>query len=161
MAGVDQLIARGVADPARLGVLGASYGGFMTNWIVTQTARFKAASSGASISDLADLYYLPDGGDLMIEYFKRPWENRASYTAHSPITFVENVATPILIQHGERDPRVPLASAQKFYRALKGLGKTVEYDMYPGGGHVLYEPMQQRESMRRNLEWFQRWIPVQ
>jgi dipeptidyl aminopeptidase/acylaminoacyl peptidase len=158
MSGVDHLVARGVADPERLGVLGASYGGFMTNWIVTQTGRFKAASSGASISDLADMYYLPDGGDLMIEYFKRPWENRASYAAHSPITFVEKVTTPILIQHGERDPRVPLASAQKFYRALKGLGKAVEYDMYPGGGHVLYEPVQQRESMRRNLEWFQRWI---
>ena len=154
MAGVDHVIAQGIADPDRLGVMGASYGGFMTNWIVTQTDRFKAASTGASISDLADMYYLPDGGDLMVEYFQRPWENRDSYAAHSPITFVEKVTTPLLIQHGERDPRVPLANAQKFYRALKGLGKTVEYDMYPGGGHVFYEPVQQRESMRRNLEWF-------
>lgn len=159
MAGVDHLVKQGVADPTRLGVLGASYGGFLTNWIVTQTDRFKAASAGASISDLTDLYYLPDGGDLLVEYFRRPWENRESYAAHSPISFVEKVSTPILIQHGERDPRVPLASAIKFYRALKGLGKTVEYDFYPGGGHVLYEPVQQRESMRRNLEWFQRWIP--
>ena len=78
MAGVDHLVAQGLADRDRLGVMGASYGGFMTNWIVTQTDRFKAASSGASISDLADMYYLPDGGDLMIEYFRRPWENRAS-----------------------------------------------------------------------------------
>jgi dipeptidyl aminopeptidase/acylaminoacyl peptidase len=159
MAGVDHLVAQGVADPSRLGVMGASYGGFMTNWIVTQTGRFRAASTAASISDLADMYYLPDGGDLMVEYFRRPWENRESYAAHSPITFVEKVSTPLLIQHGERDPRVPLASAQKFYRALKGLGKTVEYDLYPGGGHVLYEPVQQRESMRRNLEWFLRWVP--
>jgi dipeptidyl aminopeptidase/acylaminoacyl peptidase len=131
----------------------------MTNWIVTQTDRFKAASAGASISDLMDLYYLPDGGDLMIEYFKRPWENRDSYIAHSPLTFVDRVKTPILIQHGDRDPRVPIATAQRFYRALKALGKVVEYDVYPGGGHVYYEPAQQRESMRRNLEWFQRWIP--
>jgi dipeptidyl aminopeptidase/acylaminoacyl peptidase len=160
MAGVDHLITAGTADPDRLGVMGASYGGFMTNWIVTQTNRFKAASSGASISDLSDMYYLPDGGDLMIEYFKRPWENRESYLSHSPITFVEKVRTPILIQHGERDPRVPLASAQKFYRALKALGKVVEYDMYPGAGHVYYEPLQERESMRRNLEWFARWIPA-
>ena len=56
--------------------MGASYGGFMTNWIVTQTARFKAASAGASISDLADMYYLSDGGEFMAEYFKQPWENR-------------------------------------------------------------------------------------
>ena len=158
MAGVDHLIAQGIADANRLGVLGASYGGFMTNWIVTQTGRFKAASAGASISDLTDLYYLPDGGDLMVEYFRRPWENRESYTAHSPITHVEKVTTPLLIQHGDRDPRVPIASAQKFYRALKALGKTVEYDLYPGGGHVYYLPLQQRESMLRNLAWFQKWI---
>jgi dipeptidyl aminopeptidase/acylaminoacyl peptidase len=160
MAGVDQLIAQGVADADRLGVMGASYGGFMTNWIVTQTRRFKAAASAASISDLNDLYYLPDGGDLMIEYFRRPWENRESYAAHSPLTFAEQVTTPLLIQHGDRDPRVPISNAQKFYRALKGMGKVVEYDLYPGGGHVYYEPRQQQASMTRALEWFQRWIPM-
>ena len=73
------------------------------------------------------MYYLSDSAEVMAEYFKKPWENRASYTAHSPITFVEKVTTPLLIQHGERDVRVPMANAQKFYRALKALGKTVEY----------------------------------
>ena len=158
LTGVDHLIAQGIADADRLGVMGASYGGFMTNWIVTQTGRFKAAASAASISDLTDLYYLPDGGDLMIEYFRRPWENRASYAAHSPLTFADKVTTPLLIQHGEVDPRVPIAGAWKWYRALKGRGKTVELDIYPRGGHVLREPMQQREQMKRNLEWFTRWI---
>jgi dipeptidyl aminopeptidase/acylaminoacyl peptidase len=160
MAGVDALIARGVADPDRLGVMGASYGGFMTNWIVTQTTRFKAASSSASISDLTDLYYLADAGAVMDEYFKKPWENRDSYAAHSPITFVEKVRTPLLLQHGENDPRVPLASGRKFYEALKALGRTVEFDIFPRGGHVQYQPVAQHESMRRNLEWFRRWIPV-
>jgi dipeptidyl aminopeptidase/acylaminoacyl peptidase len=160
MAGVDDLIARGVADADRLGVMGASYGGYMTNWIVTQTGRFKAASAGASISDLADGYFLSEGGEFMAEYFKRPWENRESYAAHSPITHVERVTTPLLIQHGENDPRVAIAGAWRFYRALKALGKTVEFDIYPRGRHVLYEPMQQREAMRRNLEWFTRWIAV-
>jgi dipeptidyl aminopeptidase/acylaminoacyl peptidase len=160
MAGVDHVIAKGIADPERLGAMGASYGGFMTNWIVTQTSRFKAAASAASISDLTDLYYLPDGGDLMIEYFKRPWENRDSYAAHSPLTFASKVTTPLLIQHGDRDPRVPISNALRFYRALKGMGKVVEYDMYPGGGHVYYEPRQQQASMTRALDWFQRWIPV-
>jgi dipeptidyl aminopeptidase/acylaminoacyl peptidase len=158
MAGVDYLIAQGIADADRLGVLGASYGGFMTNWIVTQTDRFKAASAGASISDLFDLYYLPDGGEVVVEYFKYPWQNRESYVAHSPLTFADRVKTPLLLQHGDRDPRVPLTNAQKFHRALKTLGKVVEFDLYPGGGHVLYQPVQQRESMRRNLEWFARWI---
>jgi dipeptidyl aminopeptidase/acylaminoacyl peptidase len=158
LAGVDEMVRRGIADPDRLGVLGASYGGYMTNWIVTQTGRFKAASASASMSDLTDPFFLSDGGEVMTHYFKKPWENRASYAAHSPLTFAERVTTPLLIQHGERDPRVPIAGAWKFYRTLKGLGKTVEFDIYPRGGHVLYEPALQRESMRRNLEWFTRWL---
>jgi dipeptidyl aminopeptidase/acylaminoacyl peptidase len=160
MAGVDHLIAQGIADADRLGVMGASYGGFMTNWIVTQTNRFKAASSSASISDLTDLYYLADAGAVMEEYFRKPWENRDSYTAHSPLTFVEKVSTPLLLQHGENDPRVPIASGRKFYEALKALGKTVEFDIFPRGGHVQYQPVAQRESMQRNLDWFRRWIKV-
>ncbi len=158
MAGVDQLIAQGIADPNRLGVMGASYGGYMTNWIVTQTGRFKAASAGASLSDLSDTFYLSEGGAFMVDYFKQPWENREGYAAHSPLTFADRVTTPLLIQHGEADPRVPIAGAWKFYRTLKAMGKTVELEIYPRGGHVLREPMQQREQMRRNLEWFTRWI---
>jgi dipeptidyl aminopeptidase/acylaminoacyl peptidase len=158
MRGVDHLIAEGIADPDRLGIMGASYGGYMTNWIVTQTGRFKAASAGASLSDLSDTFYLSEGGEFMVGYFKRPWENRASYEAHSPLTFAERVTTPLLIQHGEADPRVPIAGAWKFYRALKAMGKNVEFEIYPRGGHVLREPMLQREQMRRNLEWFTKWI---
>ncbi len=158
MTGVDDLVAKGIADPDRLGVMGASYGGFMTDWIVTQTGRFKAASAAASISDLADQYFLSDGGDFMAEYFKRPWEARDSYFAHSPLNFAQNVTTPLLIQHGERDLRVPIANAWKFYRALKALGKTVEFDIYPRSSHLYYEPMLEREAMKRNLEWFTRWI---
>ena len=138
--------------------MGASYGGFMTNWIVTQTTRFKAASAGASIADLADLYYLTEAGEVMVEYFKRPWENLEGYREHSPLTHVTKVATPLLIQHGDRDPRVPLATAQKFHRALAALGRTVEFDVYPRGGHVFYEPAQERAVMQRNFDWFQRWI---
>ena len=158
MAGVDQLIAQGIADPNRLGVMGASYGGYMTNWIVTQTGRFKAASAGASLSDLGDTFYLSEGGAFLADYFRRPWENREGYAAHSPLTFADRVSTPLLIQHGEADPRVPIAGAWKLYRTLKALGKTVEFEIYPRGGHVLREPMQQREQMRRNLEWFAKWI---
>jgi dipeptidyl aminopeptidase/acylaminoacyl peptidase len=158
MAGVDHLIARGIADENRLGVMGASYGGYMTNWIVTQTSRFKAATAGASIADLNDLYYLTDGGDLMAEYYKLPWENPEGYARSSPITHAANVTTPILISHGDRDPRVPLATAQKFFRRLQALGKTAEMDIYPRGGHVFYEPQQEKAVMTRNFEWMRRWI---
>jgi dipeptidyl aminopeptidase/acylaminoacyl peptidase len=158
LAGVDHLVERGLADPERLGVMGASYGGYMTNWIVTQTSRFKAASTAASISDIEDLYYLSDAGEVTEEYFGLPWEEEALYDAHSPIAHVEKVDTPLLIQHGENDRRVPVQQAEKFYRALRKLGKTVEMDVYPRGGHVNYEPRLEKAIMERNLEWFQRWL---
>jgi dipeptidyl aminopeptidase/acylaminoacyl peptidase len=158
MAGVDYLLAQGIADPERLGVMGASYGGFMTNWIVTHTDRFKAASTGCSVSDLVQEYYLSDAGDFMVEYFGLPWEDADALVAHSPITFVQNVKTPLLIQHGEEDHRVPLSQAREFYKALKALHKTVEFDIYPRGGHVNYEPPLEREYLRRNLEWFTKWL---
>ena len=160
MAGVDKLTQDGVADPQRLGVMGASYGGYMTNWIVTQTSRFKAASAGASISDLHDIAFLGEGSEFIAGYFQWPWENAASYAAHSPITFAQKVTTPLLIQHGEIDPRVPISGAWKFYRTLQMMGKTVEFDIYPRGGHVLREPQQQRAQMQRNFEWFTKWIPA-
>jgi dipeptidyl aminopeptidase/acylaminoacyl peptidase len=158
MAGVDHLIARGIADENRLGVMGASYGGYMTNWIVTQTSRFKAATAGASIADLSDLYYLTDGGDLMAEYYQLPWQNPEGYARSSPLTHAAKVTTPILISHGDRDPRVPLATAQKFFKALQAHGKTAEMDIYPRGGHVFYEPQQEKAVMTRNFEWMRRWI---
>jgi dipeptidyl aminopeptidase/acylaminoacyl peptidase len=71
---------------------------------------------------------------------------------------VQRVQTPLLLQHGENDPRVPLVSGRRFYEALKALGKTVEFDIFPRGGHVQYQPVAQRASMQRNLEWFLRWI---
>jgi dipeptidyl aminopeptidase/acylaminoacyl peptidase len=152
MAGVDHLIASGLADPERLGVMGASYGGYMTDWIVTQTGRFKAASTMCSISDLSD------GGDVTAEYFGPPWVNPELYLKRSAISHVTRVTTPLLIQHGENDRRVPLMQAQKFYKALSELGKTVELEVYPRGGHVIYEPDLQREMMKRNLAWFTRWL---
>jgi dipeptidyl aminopeptidase/acylaminoacyl peptidase len=158
MAGVDRLVEQGVADPDRLGVMGASYGGYMTDWIVTQSRRFKAASTMCSISDIADLYYVSDAGDVTQEYFGLPWEAAEAYARHSPITYVAQVTTPLLIQHGENDRRVPLMQATKFYKALKEQGKTVEMEIYPRGGHVIYEPALEQEIMRRNLEWFRRWL---
>ena len=78
----DYAIALGIADPERLGVMGASYGGYMTDWIVTQTSRFKAASTGASISDLAQQYYLSDAGEIMAEYFGLPRASRHEGSLH-------------------------------------------------------------------------------
>jgi dipeptidyl aminopeptidase/acylaminoacyl peptidase len=158
MAGVDAMVAQGIADPDRLGVMGASYGGYMTDWIVTQTGRFKAASTACSVSDLVQEYYLSDAGDVMAEYYGYPWEDGAAMNAHSAINFVTKVTTPLLIQHGEEDHRVPVGQAQEFYKALKALHKTVELDIYPRGGHVNFEPKLEREYMRRNMDWFTEWL---
>ncbi len=158
MAGVDAMVSEGIADPDRLGVMGASYGGYMTDWIVTQTGRFKAASAACSVSDLAQLYYLSEGGDFMVEYYGYPWEDGAAMNGTSAINFVTKVTTPLLIQHGEEDHRVPLGQAQEFYKALSALHKTVEFDIYPRGGHVNFEPKLEREYMRRNMEWFTQWL---
>lgn len=158
MAGVDHLVKQGLADPGRLGVMGASYGGYMTDWIVTQTDRFKAASAMGSVSDVADLYYLSDAGDFTRDYFGLPWEAPEAYARHSAITYVSRVKTPLLIQHGENDRRIPIAEATKFYKALKDQGKIVEMEIYPRGGHVIYEPDLEQEIMRRNLEWFRKWL---
>jgi dipeptidyl aminopeptidase/acylaminoacyl peptidase len=156
MAGVDHFVAEGLADPERLGVMGGSYGGYLTNWIVTQTDRFRAASSMCSISDIESLFYLSDAGDFTAEYFGLPWENEEAYRAHSPLTHAMNVKTPLLLQHGENDRRVPVEQARKFYKVLEKLDKEVELEIYPRGGHVLVEPDHEREIMRRNLEWFVR-----
>lgn len=158
MAGVDRMIAAGIADESRLGVMGASYGGFMTSWIVTQTDRFAAASTGASVNDLYDLYSLSDGGDFALGYFGAPWDNLDAYLEHSPLTYAARVQTPLLIQHGESDPRVPVEQARELYKVLDAMGKNVELEIYPRGGHVLYEPRLQREQQLRNLRWFKRWL---
>ena len=94
----------------------------------------------------------------MAEYYKLPWENPEGYARSSPITHAANVTTPILISHGDRDPRVPLATAQKFFKALQAHGKTAEMDIYPRGGHVFYEPQQEKAVMQRNFDWMLRWI---
>jgi dipeptidyl aminopeptidase/acylaminoacyl peptidase len=158
MTGVDDLIRQGLADPNRLGVMGASYGGFMTPWILTQTDRFKAASTAASVTDLTDMFFLSDMSEPMLEYFGVPWEERDVYEQNSPLTHAAKIKTPLLIQHGENDRRVPITQAWKLYEALKRFDRTVEFEIYPRAGHVVYEPDLQREQMRRNVEWFKRWL---
>ena len=161
MAGVDRLIAHGIADPDRLGVMGASYGGYMTNWIVTQTSRFKAASAGASLSDLCRRV-LSVGrrrvhGRLFQAAVGEPRRLRGALTADLRRRSDDAAPDPAR-RSAIRACRSPARGS--CIATLKALGKTVELDIYPRGGHVLREPMQQREQMRRNLQWFLRFIPA-
>jgi dipeptidyl aminopeptidase/acylaminoacyl peptidase len=159
MSGIDALVARRIADPERLGIMGRSYGGYMTGWIISQTARFKAACLGAGMSNLVSFYGETDIPGFMEYYWGNvPWRALDLYMRHSPISFAQNIKTPTLILHGEKDFRVPVPQAQELYRALKRNGVPVHLIIYPRQGHVAAEPKFMKDMMERSLEWFRRWV---
>lgn len=159
LTGVDHLVEQGIADPERLGVMGWSYGGFMTSWILTHTHRFKAASVGAAVTDLVAFTGTADIPGFLPDYFGGElWETPEAWREHSPISHLEGTTTPTLILHGGADQRVPTSQGYELYTALKRLGVPVEMVVYPRQPHGLREPKLQLDAMRRNLEWFERWL---
>ncbi|NJE05120.1 S9 family peptidase [Thermococcus sp. M36] len=161
---VDEAVKRfDFIDAERIGVTGGSYGGFMTNWIVGHTNRFKAAVTQRSISNWVSFFgttdigyfFAPDqiGGD--------PWSNTEGYWEKSPLKYAPNVETPLLIIHSTEDYRCWLPEALQFYTALKYLGKTVELAIFPGENHDLSRGGKPKHRVRR-LEliagWMERWL---
>jgi dipeptidyl aminopeptidase/acylaminoacyl peptidase len=159
MAGVDHVIKLGIADEKRLGIMGWSYGGFMTAWTVTQTQRFKAASVGAGVTDLVSFTGTSDIPGFLPDYFGGEfWDKFDAYRLHSPILHVKGVRTPTLVQHGERDERVPLSQGKEFYNALRRQGCETKMVIYPRTPHSIDEPRLLVDCMERNLEWFDRYL---
>ncbi len=159
MTGVDRVVEMGVADPARLGVMGWSYGGFMTSWVVTQTNRFKAASAGAPVTNLMSFNGTADIPAFIPDYFGGQfWEIMDLYQKHSPIFNVKAVTTPTMIQHGESDIRVPISQGYEFYNALKVKGVPTRMLVLPRQPHGPNEPKMQLAAMKANLEWFEKYI---
>lgn len=156
LSGVDELIARKITDPNRLGIGGWSYGGFMTSWAVTQTNRFKAAVMGAGVSNLFSFNGTTDiSPSFMRGYFlDLPFNRREAYDGHSPMSFVKDVKTPTLVLHGGGDRRVPMGQGQEFYRALKQLGVKTEMVVYPREPHGIGEREHQIDLLNRVLNWF-------
>jgi dipeptidyl aminopeptidase/acylaminoacyl peptidase len=159
MAVVDFAVAQGIADPQRLGVTGGSYGGFMTNWIIGHTDRFKAACTQRCLSDMFSAYGTDDiffaagkqtvGGD--------PWEDPEIYWKLSPISYVGNVSTPLLITHSEEDYRCPIGQAEEMFTALKRLGQEVELVRFPDESHGLSrtgQPTHRIERLQYITGWF-------
>ncbi|MDQ2799564.1 MAG: S9 family peptidase, partial [Armatimonadota bacterium] len=141
IAGVDWLIAEGVADPERLAVSGSSYGGYLVNWIISQTPRFKAAISKFGIFSLVTDFSNSQAPRWELEYLAAfPWDNPQLYAERSPASYVKNIQTPVLILHGESDPNTFIANSQEMYTALHLLGKPVQYVHYPREGHGFSEP---------------------
>ena len=159
MSGVDHVISMGVADPDRLGVMGWSYGGFMTSWIVTQTKRFKAASAGAPVTNLMSFNGTADIPSFVPDYFgAQSWDAIDVYQKHSPMFNVKGVSTPTMVQHGEADVRVPISQGYEFYNALKMQGVPARMLVLPRQPHGPTEPKMQLAAMKANLEWFDKYI---
>lgn len=154
MDGVDALAAQHIADPARLGIGGWSYGGFMSVWAVTHSDRFKAAVVGAGVTDLVPAARITDTPDFPLGYYGDLASNIADYDRGSPARMLDKVRTPVLVLHGQNDTRVPIAQGLELYRGLKMLGKETQMVTYPGEPHWFHDPAHQRDIQRRVLAWF-------
>jgi dipeptidyl aminopeptidase/acylaminoacyl peptidase len=159
VAGLDHVIALGIADPERLGIGGWSYGGFMTAWAVTQTDRFKAAIAGAPITHWRSFHGIADIGTWdAISYRASPYTSCGPYDHFSPIQHVTKVRTPTLLIHGQDDIIVPVSQSYEFFRALKDQGVPTELVVYPREPHGPRERAHKLDRLRRFQEWFERYL---
>ena len=158
LAGVDYLIEQGYADAERLGIGGWSYGGMLTNYVITQTDRFKAAISGAS----EVLYIANYGHDHYQMWWEKelglPWENRDLWERLSPFNQVEKITTPTLVMCGALDWNVPVQNSEQLYQALRRLGRTTQLVVYPGEHHGIARPSFQKDRWQRYLDWYGRHV---
>lgn len=159
LTGVDAAIAAAPIDPQRQGIMGHSYGGFMTMWTVTQTNRFKAAVAGAGISNWQS-YYGENGIDQwMIPYFGAAvYDDPAVYARSSPINFIRQVKTPTLSMVGAADLECPAPQTQEFGHALKALGIPASTIIYAGEGHAFRDPANLADREKRTLDWFDKYL---
>jgi acylaminoacyl-peptidase len=160
LAGVDQAIADGLADPDRLGITGGSYGGYLTNWIVGRTQRFRAAVTCRSVVDMRLLFLTGDisGGEwAKIEFGRYPWEDPGYFDAISPLSLAGNVRTPLLIQHSERDLRTTVGQAEALFTVLRSLRRPVRMMRVPDESHELTRggtPYRRAENLVQVRDWF-------
>jgi dipeptidyl aminopeptidase/acylaminoacyl peptidase len=160
MAGVDHVIEMGVADSERMAVMGWSYGGYMTSWVLTHTGRFKAAAVGAGVTNLWSFTGTADIPGFLPDYFRgEPWETFEAYREHSPMSHVKGATTPTLILHGEADVRVPITQGYELYNALKRQGVETEMVVYPRTPHGPREPKFVLDIARRHVAWVEKYLP--
>jgi dipeptidyl aminopeptidase/acylaminoacyl peptidase len=160
ISGIDALVAQGLADNDRVGVMGWSQGGYISAFLTTHdSARFKAVSVGAGISDWMTYYVNTDIHPFTRRYLKAtPWDDPAIYAKTSPITYIKGAKAPTLIQHGELDKRVPIPNAYELYQGLQDQGVPAKLVVYKGFGHGLTKPKANLAAMEHNLEWFDKYV---
>ena len=159
MACVDEGIRRfDWVDPDRLGIMGGSYGGYMTSWAIGHTDRFKAACSERAANNLLSLEISSDVATAFHSYVGRSHlEDPAAYIRQSPITYARNIKTPVLILHSEDDLRCPINQAEELFVALRLMGREPRFVRFPGEGHELSRSGAPRHRVARIeliLEWF-------
>ncbi|HZS10100.1 MAG TPA: S9 family peptidase [Blastocatellia bacterium] len=159
LSGVDYLIGKGWVDPAKVGCMGWSQGGYISAFLTASTDRFAAISVGAGISNWATYYYNTDITPFTIQYLgEDPADDPAIYAKTSPMAYIKKAKTPTLIQHGEFDKRVPIANAYELRQGLEDRGVKVEMVVYKGYGHGITKPKSMRAVMQHNLAWFNHYI---
>jgi len=160
MAGIEALARRGYVDRERIVVGGWSYGGYMTTWMIGHYPIFKAAVSGAAVTNLIDTYVLGDGGLGRRLTWGSPFtaENMKKYVEQSPITYASKIKAPTLILSDTGDVRVPITQSYQLFHALKDNGVPVRFFAYPVGGHSPEDPAHQVDVDRRYVEWFTTYL---
>ncbi len=158
MAAVDDAVAREIADPKRLGVGGWSYGGILTNYVITKTGRFKAAISGAS-----EVVYVGNyGHDIYQKEWELelglPWEKRETWEKITPFYDVAKVTTPTLVIGGKEDWNIPIVNSEQLYQALKRLGVPTGLVVYPDEDHSIGRPSFVRDRYERYLDWYRKYL---
>jgi dipeptidyl aminopeptidase/acylaminoacyl peptidase len=161
LAAVDWAVQQGIADPARLGVGGWSYGGILTDEVIARDARFKAATSGAGIANAFAGY----GTDQYVKEYEAelgtPWRSPKAYLEVSyPFLHADRIVTPTLFLCGDQDWNVPLINSEQMYQALRSLGRDTQLVVYPGATHSLKKPSHRRDRMERYLAWYGKYLGV-
>jgi dipeptidyl aminopeptidase/acylaminoacyl peptidase len=157
MAGVDALLAQGFVDAARMGVLGGSYGGYMTAWIVGHTDRFAAAAAQRGVYNLLSFSGTTDVASFIpTEFGIELWEDPELLWQHSPLAYAHKIKTPLLIIHSENDYRVPIAEAEQLFTFVRRSGGQVRLVRFPRDGHEMTrsgEPEHRRASLEHIIAW--------
>jgi len=159
LAAIDYLVDKGIADKDRLGIGGWSYGSMLTNYTIASDTRFKAATSGAGVSNMLALY----GSDEWIRHWElelgSPWENTAAWLRLSyPFLHANRISTPTLFLCGEKDINVPLVNSEQMYQALRKIGVDAELIIYPNEYHQISRPSFRRDRLQRYVDWYDKYL---
>jgi dipeptidyl aminopeptidase/acylaminoacyl peptidase len=159
LAGVDYAVARGIADPGRLGIGGWSYGGILTDYTIAKDTRFKAAISGAGSGNQTAMYGVDEYVSQYNNELEAPWHDTALWIKLSyPLFHADRIRTPTLFLGGDKDSNVPLAGGEQMYQSLRTLGVPTQLVVYPGEYHMLTRPSFLVDRTQRYLDWMDRYL---